>query len=120
MRQIKFRAWDLFAKEMDYEVMIDPEGKVAAFSPLDGSYVRGFSDSEKVIMQYTGLQDRNGKDIFEGDIVVHGNECQWVETIIFEEGGFETELYHMYDIKPCEVIGNTYEHPHLLEVEING
>lgn len=78
MREYKFRAWDVFAKEMDYEVMIDPNGKVAAFSPLDGSYVRGFSDSEKVIMQYTGVHDdtEDQADLFDGDIVELEHEGQ--------------------------------------------
>lgn len=69
-REIKFRAWNVFEKEMDYDVSVDPSGKVAAFSPLDGQYVRGFSDSEMILMQYTGVHDDTEEqaEFYDGDI----------------------------------------------------
>ncbi|MMZ58247.1 YopX protein [compost metagenome] len=122
-RPIKFRAWDVFAKEMDYEVTIDPDGKVAAFNPLDGQYVRGFSEDEKVLMQYTGLKDRNGKEIYEGDILRDDRgigEVEWVQEhcaymIFTKEPSF---YYHMESdgvLKNTEIIGNIYENTSLLE-----
>ncbi|MGZ0043425.1 YopX family protein [Paenibacillus ottowii] len=139
-RPIKFRAWDVFAKEMDYEVTIDPDGKVAAFNPLDGQYIRGFSDDEKVLMQYTGLKDRNGKEIYEGDIVENSfsqrdDFCYkviWYEEMgqwmfdPFMKGDYDAPLLGIeeflktwedvgFEDETLEVIGNIYENPSLLE-----
>ncbi|WP_134902624.1 YopX family protein [Paenibacillus polymyxa] len=130
-RPIKFRAWDVFAKEMDYEVTIDPDGKVAAFNPLDGQYVRGFSDDEKVLMQYTGLKDRNGKEIYEGDVIQMDCGCdseygcshgpwhgyvKWdPETASYElrdmDGRWSGEAFEESMTDEYLVVGNIYETP---------
>ncbi|KAF6564516.1 hypothetical protein G9G63_10260 [Paenibacillus sp. EKM202P] len=131
-RPIKFRAWDVFVKEMDYEVTIDPEGKVAAFNPLDGQYVRGFSDDEKVIMQYTGLKDRNGKEIYEGDVIPPDYALRQNEVAIIcydsNQARFKAVPLSLYKAnagnggwtgfevtRHCSIIGNIYENPSLLE-----
>jgi len=59
MRSIKFRAWD-----SDEKVML-----VDWRECYDWTINRAFSDTEYKIMQYTGLKDRNGKEIYEGDII---------------------------------------------------
>lgn len=82
------------------------------------------------IGQYTGLHDKNGKEIYEGDVIqlVHPfKDRQYTGKIIFERGSFIAEDFWMthYDnpsdftegLEHVEVIGNIYEHPHLLEGE---
>ncbi|SYX84633.1 YopX family protein [Paenibacillus alvei] len=129
MRQIKFRAWDVFSEKMDYEVFLDPNGKVAAFSPLWGFYVRGNSDDEMKLMQFTGLRDRNGQEIYEGDVLVDEYgfihvvqyfqpDCRYITVVIeaFKSGNWDDSNEHEDLVwVECKVIGNIYEHPYLLK-----
>ncbi len=64
MREIKFRAWDKLEKRIDEVVRLDFKSKYPVM-------VKGISFNEDmcVLMQFTGLLDKNGKEIYEGDIV---------------------------------------------------
>ena len=88
-----------------------------------------FRDFEKVeLMQYTELTDKNGKEIYEGDIVLvkPGGISTWYKTVVeFKEGALIASLIngenHFYIFNPgfdsndFEVIGNIYENKKLLE-----
>lgn len=86
-----------------------------------------FEVEPSTICQCTGLKDRNGKLIWENDIVNCLNEeccgyIGWNESeagfyfdVLLEDGRFEEE--HIYDYQDCmEVIGNNFDNPELLEV----
>lgn len=120
MREIKFRAWDEDSKFMVEPDFINNNG-YACFSNW-----RGTAILSKDVMQCTGLKDKNGKEIYEGDIcLVHDLEKEVVEVIFRKdtasfEGflrGIKTfknphiELFGSY----YEIIGNIYENPELLE-----
>lgn len=103
MREIKFRAWDFKNKEIIEDAMT-----------LNGTLF--YKDNPNfVLLQFTGLKDKNGKEIFEGDIVkfkVIGGERK--EVIIFEDGCFLAGSFYL-NRKDVEIIGNIYENPELLE-----
>ncbi len=90
-----------------------------------------YPTDESTICQCTGLVDKNGKLIWENDIVnCSDEECYgyigWNESeagfyfnTLLEDGGFEEE--HIYDYQDCiEVIGNTFDNPELLEGSHDG
>ena len=118
MREIKFRAWDKLNKEMfNVESINFQERKVYR----DIVSYRKFNDIE--LMQYTGLKDKNNKEIYEGDILSDGNNEKPYK-VIFENGSFRTEFegdfeeysFDLIDVvaQGCEVVGNIYENPELL------
>lgn len=121
-REIKFRAWNKINKELESDPIIDGEnGKMMAFSVLDAQFARHYRDDEVEIMQYTGLKDKNGKEIYEGDIIKGWKDSHWHDgkdrvlkevEWIDELGGFNIIQIEM---RECEVIGNIYENPELLE-----
>jgi hypothetical protein len=113
MREIKFRAWD--GNEMEY---IDDWYWFEERGVHD-SRGEGFGISFN-IMQYTGLLDKNGKEIYEGDIYQSNGlfpcEVKFGEGRFYGEGSLESLSEDINCYGELEVIGNIYENPNLLEV----
>ena len=125
MREIKFRAWDNFFKQMyyfDFENNIEVRSDHLWIVHEEGA-VSSKSPSIK-IMQYTGLKDRNDKEIYVGDLVAVADYANWerLYKIIWDEKNL---MYMLEDAfgdreKLCEfeeylVKGNIYENPELLK-----
>lgn len=121
----KFRAWLKYDKEMKNVIAFDTRGH--SFLGIEGPHVTvdGWCDNFEVgkqaeLMQSTGLKDKNGVEIFEGDIVVIEYSrvgYRYYEKIIYENGAFlagdDDWLFNVKD--SCVVCGNIYENPELLE-----
>ena len=121
----KFRAWDSWRKRMSVvdRIYIDTEG-VRLYDDF-GEYWRDFRDVE--LMQSTGLKDKNGKEVFIGDIIKCTRGCLHEVYIEKEYGGtylggmpaiYLSRLLGGYAwTEDEEIIGNVYENPELLEDE---
>ena len=139
MREIKFRVWDDHFKYMNYKVTVGMWGKE---SLNDDNYTACamYVMPDKVdykcephwahfepymedvhLMQYTGLKDKKGKEIYEGDIVYM--RCDGISgfgEVIFEKGCFwiddkkRKRTYPLYNEGVYRVDGNIFENPELL------
>ena len=124
----KLRAWLKYDKEMKNVLAFDTRGH--SFLGIEGPHVTvdGWCDNfevgkQAVLMQSTGLKDKNGVEIFEGDIVRWHDVVTWDYSVTFKDGVFcisddpSSNFYHLKeDINgKFEVIGNIYENPELLE-----
>ena len=112
MREIKFRAWNILTNQMIDLKKITP---LALNIDTDGLFIP-FSDGLP-LMQFTGFQDKTGKDIYEGDIVVDWNTGkEGVHSapyeIKFHHWSLETLFSDQFSV--VEVIGNIYENLELL------
>jgi hypothetical protein len=105
MRAIQFRAWDASEKEMVEwpHLLNDPDDWLLSLLNDPG---------EDVLMQFTGLKDKNGKEIYEGDICSQKYYASPV-VITFEDGAVAAEDVYLGD-PSLEVIGNIYENLELL------
>ena len=154
MREIKFRAWDKKTKKMravnsivfhyEEECFDFDNSRLPKVVNLWGKDIiedkaivlhREIKDVE--LMQYTGLKDKNGKEIYEGDIVktydAQGNES-CIAQILWADYGlndgwcskgikslieYDKRLFEIgfgkSDARDCEVIGNKFDNPELLE-----
>lgn len=113
MREIKFRAWD-----RSEECMCTDVQNGIWEDPDDWLYFGDILGLERFkVMQYTGLKDKNGVEIYEGDILKCSSliikDDRWVEIVEVIEDIRNAYYFGNYD--ELEVIGNTYETPELLE-----
>jgi hypothetical protein len=99
--RFRFRVWGKRTKELE---LLD----VACLcSYLD-------QDEDYIIMQSTGLTDKNGKEIFEGDLIEVGYRMDYLITVEWEQetASFSESVWQYPD--GVEVVGNIYENPELL------
>lgn len=136
MREIKFRAWHKEIKRMGIVEVLSQHAAWVCGEHINFDYPL----FELELMQYTGINDKNGREIYEGDIVVqYGIDWDKIDLdsmeyedypqkvvmtdvvslerfrywLKNEKWGYEGE--ELIDPEECEVIGNIYENPELLE-----
>lgn len=137
MREIKFRAWYKEEKVMVGINTIYFGAEMASITTYKDTAINScvLKGEELEFMQFTGLQDCNGVDIYEGDIIelwyeiCSGEYREYSDKgmVCFENGLFKIkcideqqeydfDFFHHVDDSTKEVIGNIYENPELLEV----
>jgi len=142
MRQIEFRAWDKINKKMYHTKLFetwwytfadkDETGHSRASIPKDSEQEQR---SRLEVMQFTGLKDKNNKEIYEGDIIKINDDYEevgWmageIREVYFKDSGFRIKpnrdtIYpnlkqrgHWIDSgEDLEIIGNIYENPEVLK-----
>ncbi|MDN5038734.1 YopX family protein [Streptococcus sp. SS9] len=126
----RFRAWDKEFKEMVQVDALVFDEQIIKATYKNGNVVKE-DIKNYVLMQSTGLRDKNGKEIFEGDILKVTNLSSWLEVVSFnkdkamfvsketERKVEETPLYDLFntDIFEIEIIGNIHTNSELAEVE---
>lgn len=120
-REIKFRFWDI------KEFLFIP------WESINSEYLYDYLSKDEGIVipqQYTGLKDKNGVEVYEGDVVKHFDHSELIREVIFMKGSFGywtgeefisyASNYHfewldLHKSEKIEVIGNIHENPELLD-----
>jgi uncharacterized phage protein (TIGR01671 family) len=130
-REIKFRGWRRKYQCWEYGYLIEcpaPElNEIVEVTKSGGRIIAAVERDS--IGQYTGLHDKNGREIYEGDLLrcasyTYGNKETDKTSLLVKyhemSAGFIAGPYmlgKLMDIGKCEVIGNIYENPDLLEAQ---
>jgi len=127
MREIKFRAWDVINKRMYPIAFPSWNGAIVgkrSNKSVTAETIDEDGDNKPILMQFTGLKDKDGVEIFEGDIVAYktffyGKERDHKKVVKWEKwvsDDFEQpDCVGYFNLSSeMEVIGNVYENPELL------
>ena len=122
MGEIRFRVWD-----NDLEIMSYSDTDIFITFSDDGICI-GYEIDDEIddydLMQYIGLKDKNGREIYEGDIVEYKNEyhvIEWDDCKFMAKGFYcssqdtPDDFFSEFAYTNCKVIGNIYENSELLE-----
>jgi uncharacterized phage protein (TIGR01671 family) len=131
MRAIKFRAWH---KEFKLMGLVDSFYFAEKSAWVVGEGINfQYQLSELEVMQFTGLKDKNGVEIYEGDIAKYQSTTfksqKWIGVVMWQEfrgcwaigkpGAYNNDLFkYVQNGGWCEVIGNIHQHSDLLQSEL--
>ncbi len=127
MREIKFRGWHIPKKTMfsaeemaSDQLTLLPTGSFINVSG-DSTHLSQIMPQDKFIpLQFTGMRDKDGKEIYEGDVVElrqetsKGSEGLLTTIVEWSKDGLNFNIYPCHDEKYWKVIGNIYENPELV------
>lgn len=109
MKEVKYKIWDTFQKKMyDWQTILDSNCSLKDF--LAKVYIK---------LEYTGLTDKNGKEIYQGDIVQYNTKTHAIilwnnQEACFEGLVIESHARFFIHKEPVIIIGDIYRNPELI------
>ena len=132
MKETKFKVWDVEKQNMFIVDMMTFRSNGDIFKvwpPVHDENTPGIliNQTSGILIQYTGLKDKNGVEIYDGDIVtnyhrdiqvVEYSGCQWITKLIKRKTSWWPAQYLHCEYMKWVVIGNIHENPQLLQIDV--
>lgn len=127
MREIKYRMWNKKEKKMYQVGVLDFDDEKAYMKNYLSYIVSNYMFEDIELMQFTGLHDKNGKEIYEGDIVAEKGHYVNSDRILYQDikwkesyscwlrGEYQRLTPKNIERYEIEVVGNIYDNPELLK-----